>query len=344
LTRLAALAVSVLLVASACQAAVPSNAPAASGAGASGPAATGAPQGKQLTFYFVGIAGADDPFWAIIIKGATDAGKHIGVSVKYVSPAKFNLPEMVTLTDQAISAHADGIATSMADPAAQTEPGKRAAAAGIPIVADGNPPAEKAADDPFLFWNGSDDFLGGQRGATRMLQAGKPKGVVCGINEPGNIPVEARCNGSAEVFTAAGVKAEKLATGQDRTQAAVILKGYLTSHPDVDAYFGGSQPLFGLLAEATANGPMSVDLGGTKRTLRVATFDLDPPVLDGIKKDQVEFTIDQQTYMRGYMPIIMLGLYARYGIRPVRDGLTGPAFIDKSNVDAVIDLAKQGYR
>jgi simple sugar transport system substrate-binding protein len=56
--------------------------------------------------------------------------------------------------------------------------------------------------------------------------------------------------------------------------------------------------------------------------------------------------VDQQPYLQGYLPIVFLQLYKENadtvgGGRPV---LTGPAFVDKSNVDTVSAYAARGTR
>ena len=78
----------------------------------------------------------------------------------------------------------------------------------------------------------------------------------------------------------------------------------------------------------------------------VATFDLNQDVIKGIQDGDIAFAVDQQQYEQGYLPIVMLKLYKDNantvgGGQPV---LTGPGFVDKSNVDKVEEYAKRGTR
>jgi len=78
----------------------------------------------------------------------------------------------------------------------------------------------------------------------------------------------------------------------------------------------------------------------------VATFDLNEDVINGIKDGSISFAVDQQQYEQGYLPIVMLKLYAENlntvgGGQPV---LTGPGIVDKDNVDQIADLAQKGTR
>ena len=82
------------------------------------------------------------------------------------------------------------------------------------------------------------------------------------------------------------------------------------------------------------------------RRPKVATFDLNEDVITGIQDGSIAFAVDQQQYEQGYLPIVMLKLYAENlntvgGGQPV---LTGPGIVDADNVDEIADLASAGTR
>jgi simple sugar transport system substrate-binding protein len=58
----------------------------------------------------------------------------------------------------------------------------------------------------------------------------------------------------------------------------------------------------------------------------------------------MEFAIDQQQYMQGYLPVVLLRLYKKFGLMPGADVLTGPGFVTKENASKVIQWSKEGYR
>ncbi len=79
---------------------------------------------------------------------------------------------------------------------------------------------------------------------------------------------------------------------------------------------------------------------------RVATFDLNQDVISGIQAGDIAFAVDQQQFEQGYLPVVMLKLYAENlntvgGGQPV---LTGPAIVDADNVDEIAGLASAGTR
>ena len=80
---------------------------------------------------------------------------------------------------------------------------------------------------------------------------------------------------------------------------------------------------------------------------KVATFDLNKELVKAVQDGTVEFAVDQQPYLQGYLSVDALWLYKTNGnfsgggTAPV---LTGPAFITKDNVDEVADFAAKGTR
>lgn len=323
--RTIVLGVVLVLVGGACQAQAPTSQP------------TGAGSEKPLTIYYVGISGPDNSFFAIIIKGAEDAGRQVGVTLKYVFPTVGNVQGMIDLTDQAIAAKADGIAMNILDSAVQIPAAKRAVAAGIVVAAGDAVPDQRSPDDPFIVYAGSNELLAGQRAAERMLSVRTPKHAVCAIHAAGSQALETRCAGFQKPMDAAGVKVDKLAIdGSNPTQATESLRAFFTANPDADALM--------TLGPQGANPGLSFLQDVQAKDILFGAFDLDPAVLQGIKDGKILFTIDQQPYLRGYIPVMTLALNLRYAFRPANDYLTGPSFVDTSNVDSVIALNKQGIR
>ena len=79
--------------------------------------------------------------------------------------------------------------------------------------------------------------------------------------------------------------------------------------------------------------------------IKLATFDLSSDVLNAIKAGQMLFAIDQQQYLQGYLPIVLLTLYSTNLNTIANDVLqTGPGFVTSSNVNQVIQLTAQGTR
>ena len=79
---------------------------------------------------------------------------------------------------------------------------------------------------------------------------------------------------------------------------------------------------------------------------KVVTFDTNAALVDAIKGGKVQWAVDQQPFLQGYLAVDALWLYLNNKnlIGGGQATLTGPSFIDQSNIDAVADLAKSGTR
>ena len=145
-----------------------------------------------------------------------------------------------------------------------------------------------------------------------------------------------RCQGFAEGL---GVElgSSMIDAGQDPAQIQNTVSAYLTANQDVDAILAlgptSAEPTIRALADQGLSGDDIV----------FATFDLSAEIAQGIRNDVVDFAIDQQPFLQGYLPVVFLTNYARYGVIPSNDVNSGPGFITIDNLDQVEALAGQ-YR
>jgi len=290
------------------------------------------------TFYLVSHGGPADPFWGVVMKGLKDAGKEFGVDVVYLGPEKFSLKEFIDLVNSAIAKKPDGLIVTITNPVALDEPLRKAIKMGIPVVAinvpDTRPYEERI---PYLVYVGMDEYLAGVYAARRMLQEGPIKRAVIAIHEPGHVGLEMRAKGIMDVLKPKGIPVEKIDITTDPTKALTLMKAYLMKHPDTDAIFTlgplGAHPAIQLVEEM-----------GLEGKVKIGAIDLTTKIIDAIKKGIIVFTIDQQQYLQGYLPVLFLKMYLDHGLIPQDKVLTGPFVVDKSNVDKVEESVKEGYR
>ena len=69
-------------------------------------------------------------------------------------------------------------------------------------------------------------------------------------------------------------------------------------------------------------------------------------MLRDVLAGKIQFMFDQQPYLQGYLPIVLLAEYKRYGVLPDRGQLiaTGPVVVTKRNAARILALALQGVR
>jgi simple sugar transport system substrate-binding protein len=280
---------------------------------------------------------ASDPFWAIVKKGVDDAGRQTGVAVSYRAPDTYDVGRMGRMIDEASSARLDGLVVSLPDVRALRAPIRRAERRGIPVI------SINSGSDVFrrlgiLAHVGQPEYRAGLAAGRRMAAAGV-RSALCVNQERGNEGLEQRCRGFAAGMRRAGARSTELIVdqqdaGQAQQRIAQAVRdtgvdGVLTLGP------GGAAPAL-----------KAVRAGGFGHRVQLATFDLSPEVLEAVRIKRMLFAVDQQPYLQGYMPVVMLAEAARHMLSPPRGELipTGPEFVTPKNAADVIELSRRGYR
>lgn len=305
-------------------------------AGDDAPATTAEPvdqtQGGNLTFYMI-THSDDGPFWSVLKRGAEAAASDLGVQL--VWQGSNNNPEkQVQDIDAAVAAGASGIAASLPAPDALVGPLQNAVAAGIPVITL-NSGVNDYKDIGALTHVGQTEVIAGNGAGERFNAAGATK-VLCGIQEQGNVALQERCDGAAATFNGE-VVSQFMGLDADQTEQQNTIAAALAADPSFDAFLG-TGPVIPMSALGAAN-----DAG---RDLMIGGFDVTPDILAAINAGDILFTVDQQQYLQGYMPILLLFLNVTNqnvlgGGLPI---LTGPGFITPENAAAVQALVEAGTR
>lgn len=294
-------------------------------------------QEDDLRFIIVSHGQASDPFWSVVQKGAEQAESDMGVTVEYQAPTTYDMVAMSQLIDAAVASEPDGIVVSIPDGDALTPAIQGALDAGIPVISI-NSGYEVSQELGLLTHVGQTEYDAGLGGGQRMAEEGVTN-AICLIHEAGNAGLEQRCAGFADGLGESGGTVEQLVVDLNNpTEAQQRVDAALTSNPDING-------IMALGPAGAAPALMAIADAGVTDSVKLATFDLSPEVLQGIQDGTVLFAIDQQQYEQGYLPIVLLALYARNGNTVSQDIImTGPGFVDSSNVEQVIDLTAAGTR
>jgi simple sugar transport system substrate-binding protein len=282
---------------------------------------------------FVTHGQSGDPYWSVVKNGMDDAAKALGVKAEYLSPETFDMVKMAQLIDAATASKPDGLVVSIPDAAALSEPVKEAVAAGIPVIVIDSGGSKLTKELGGLLYLGQSEYEAGVAAGERVAKLGVKK-AVCLNQEVGNSSLDDRCNGFAKGL---GAEVPVLQGVIDPTEMKSRVLAYLNAHSDVEFMLGCGPT-------ATEPALAALDELGLKGKVKLGTFDLSPAILQAILDGQVEWGIDAQQYLMGYMPVVMLDLKAKYKLSPVADYPTGPGFVTKAEAASVIDLAKQGRR
>ena len=193
-------------------------------------------KGKRLTIYIEGLADPSSGFFRVLNNGAQQAGKDLGVDVKYVYPASVDLASYTEKIEETIAAKPDGIlilGIGDLDAVAKEAKDKGIAVAFNPAPSVKDKPL-RDPNDIYVSRVGADEYAAGQMAANRFAEKGA-KSMICVQEEVGDGTQTERCAGMEQVAKAKGVKYDHVAGDPDPGKTASIVEAYLRSHPDVDA-------------------------------------------------------------------------------------------------------------
>lgn len=283
------------------------------------------------TFAMVTHAQPGDTFWDIVRKGAEAAAKQDHVKLIYeASPLASGETQLI---NNMIQQNVDGIAVTLAFPDAEIPMVKQAEAAHIPVVGlnAGMDSWKKAG---LLMYVGQDETIAGQAVGERLNAEGVSS-AICVDQQQGAVQLEQRCDGIKDTFK--GQFKVLYVNGFNMASAQARIVAALQEAPNTGYVVTLGAPFAPTAVQA-------VGLANSKA--KVGTFDLNPMTAALIKSGKVQWAIDQQPYVQGYEAINLLWLYKTNGDVVGGGGpiLTGPAFVDSSNIEEVMKFIKRGTR
>ncbi len=289
-------------------------------------------QTSDLTFHMV-THSDDGPFWSVVKRGAEDAAAALGVEMVW-SPSDNDPEKQVQDIEAAIAAGSDGIAASLAAPDAVTPPLEEAVAAGIPVYTVNSGVNDYQAIGAVTHI-GQTEVIAGNGAGEQFNELGATK-VLCARQEQGNVGLEERCEGLEETFEGE-VVSEFVGEDSDQTAQQATIAAILTEDDAIDAVLG-TGPVVQITALAAGD-----DAG---KELIIGGFDITPEVIAALDAGDIAFTVDQQQYLQGYLPIVLMFLQAT-NLNTAGGGLpilTGPGFVTPENAAEVSDLVDAGTR
>jgi simple sugar transport system substrate-binding protein len=306
--------------------------------------------GSVCSFTFAVITHGDNGnFWSVVYKGARNAASDLGCKLSEVygsqqqGQAQPDDNAENAQIQNAINAHVDGIAVSDHDPSVMNSTLAQAAAAGIPVVLlNAGCDDQDIAQSKALTCVGQPESLAGQQAGARFAKE-NANNVLCVIHQSGQNLLD-RCNGIAQGLGLGG----KCSTGSapssgpactelilstpnaasNPQQAIGQVSAYLQSHPGINAVM-------------TLNNAIGQALVAAKPSnVKLATFDLNTDVQNDLQASPptMDFAVDQQQYLQGYLPISFLYLYKKHEGNTVGGGTTvasGPLLVDNTNIKKV---------
>ena len=291
---------------------------------------------QPLTVSFIVHGTAQDPFWQEVRAGAESAAQAFDASISWHFAPQTE--ERVQLIEDAIQQRFDVIVVTLSDPVGMEQSVRDAVVFGatVYVINAGVQYATGFGADAFF---GMVETVAGLAAGERLAAAGVSK-LLCVIHEPGNESLVTRCE-QAEFRIGEMIRLFIDPLDRDQTEGRILEA--LTQDPEIDGILTHdgwliAGPADAALARFRAQG----------RVIPHAIFGVDEPVLQAIEDGRALFTVDQQPWLQGYLPVAYAQL-SRYSDLVRGDELAsvllqwaegggiilGPGFIDQHNIEAV---------
>jgi simple sugar transport system substrate-binding protein len=285
-------------------------------------------------FVLVSHAPDSDSWWNTIKNAIALAGEQMGVTVEYRNPPTGDLADMARIIEQAAASNPDGIISTIADFDVLSGPLGDAVARGIPVITINSGTVEQSKQIGALLHVGQPEYDAGF-GAGEKAKAAGVTSFLCVNHYITNPASVERCQGFADAL-GVDLGNQMIDAGQDPGEIQSKVAAYLQTNPDTNGILTlGPTSAHPTIAALNANGQAG--------SIFFGTFDLSGEIATAIKDGTINFAIDQQPFLQGYLPVVILTNLARYGVVPGNSINSGPGFITKDNIALVEQYAGQ-YR
>jgi simple sugar transport system substrate-binding protein len=257
------------------------------------------PETPEWNFVFVNHV-TTNPFFVPTQFGAEDASALLGTSFQWTGSETSEISEMVDAFEAALAGGADGIAVAIVDLEAFNGPIEEALSQGVPVVsynADA-PNARQAYIGQDLYGSG---FEMGRR-IVDLVGDGK---VGLFIATPGQLNIQPRIDGAMDAIAQSGadIEAVDIASGAELPDEVNAVEAWYLGNSDATGMFAVDA------GTTQAIGQIVDQHGARDQGLRGAGgYDLLPETVQMVSDGVLDFTIDQQPYLQGFLPVIYLYL------------------------------------
>lgn len=279
-----------------------------------------------------------DPFWADVRAGAEDAARAFDVNLYWQSTP--DSEERVRLIDEVVQQGFEVLVVSISDPEAMSDVIRDAVVIGLTVfvinVGD-DVGAELGVDTYF----GQVETVAGLAVGDRLVEGGSTH-LLCVRHERQNVALETRCSrAGSRTGQLTDLVVDPDGPVKERIESALL------ADPTIDSVLTMNTLVMNAATSAIEEVRQSTPQG---RTVLHAVFELNAEVLDALEDGRIEFAVDQQPYLQGYLPVAYARL-VQYAELTQGDELAdamlqwiagrgvllGPGFVDSRNVQLVRD-------
>lgn len=236
-------------------------------------------------------------FWQSVHAGAVAAGREEAVEVLWRGPnTETDFARQIEIVESMINARVDGIVVAPTDAKALVAVVERAQRSGIPVTI-----FDSGIDtDNYVSYVATNNYEGGVMGARKLAEVLNGKGKVALVRMvPGSASTTAREEGFkntlAEEFPGIEIVAEDYCMA-DHARALAVAENFLTAHPDLDGFFGSTEP--------ASVGPLRAVVGrGLAGKVKVVGFDYSDTIERALEDGVMDAVVVQDPFNIGYTAV-----------------------------------------
>ena len=288
---------------------------------------------SPLNFTFIIYTGADTPVWVPTINGINEMSELLGINTD-IQYADLDQEKQINIAETAINNKVDGIVMAVWVDDVFNDVIQKALDAGIGVIAYNVDDSRGEGACPRLSFIGQDFVESSHVLANEMIErTGLKEGdfVFCPVEIPTAVYAQKRYQGVIDILEPLGIGSELLETTTISLEENLTRETqYLLGHPETDAIFAlGGMPLE-VAPQAVEELGLDIPIGG---------YDLSPVIANDVKDGKIIGTIEQKMYLQGSLPVYSLWAYNKYGIPPCTINTGSLKFLDKSNIDTVVEFS-----
>ncbi len=297
--------------------------------GGGGSGAGNFPEAPEWNFVFVNHV-TTNPFFVPTVYGIEDASALLGTSFQWTGSEIADNGEMVNAFEAAIAGDADGIGVALVDLEAFNGPTDEALCQGIPVLGYNADVANNR-----LCYVGQDLFGSGFAMGQRIVELVGTGKVALFIATPGQLNIQPRIDGAMAAIEESGadIQAEAITTGAALEDELSAVEAWYLGNTDATGMFavdaGSTQAVGQVVASQGARDNALVGAGG---------YDLLPETVELVADGTLDFTIDQQPYLQGFLPVVYMYLWKLSGgvVTPPETN-TGLVFLDSTSAQLFLE-------
>lgn len=253
--------------------------------------------------YITGFIQED--FFRDVRRGMHDAAAELGVDAEFTGTLDADPAALSQMIRQAVENGVDGIAVNILHPTGLHEALEFCRQRNVPVVTFN---VDGETDMRLATVSQNFNQAGAALGAFMADRIPVGSRVLFTLHDAGISALDTRMESMARVLESRKIRTSSLVTGNTPELARDTILRELEQDPDISIILGTGQ--------SDTHGAALAALARPDRDLTIAGFDVCPEILQLVCQGVIQATVEQQPYVQGYFPLVLLDKYCTQHIMP----------------------------